>query len=560
MEVSATRPPAAAWAALPADEVMNALATSMRGLAEDEIAVRAARYGANILPQPPRHPWYLELGANFIHLFALLLWAGAVLAWLAGLPQLAWAIVAVVVINGLFSYWQEYRAERAVEELQAMLPRHVTVRRGGQERLISAVEIVPGDLLVLTEGEAIPADARVVTSARLRVDLSSLTGESRPVLRSAAIAEPDGLAVVMLPNVVLTGTAVASGRGEAVVFATGSGTEFGCIAKLVGIQTERPSPLQRELSALTRLVTTLAVVMGVVFFFIATMLGGLSMQLGFVFAIGIIVANVPEGLLPTLTLALAMGVRRMSRRKALVKRLSAVETLGSTTLILTDKTGTLTENQMTVREIWEGDVRQEVMAVEWTPTVASIELLRIAALCCDAQLNHGQNGRMCQAVGDPTEVAILMAGAKAGLVSENLNASPRMAELPFDSVRKRMTTVQRIEGAVVACVKGAPSEVLPRCTNVRHNGEDLLFDSDRRTAATTIQKHMAGRGLRVLAVATRRLDLTAEISDARQLEEVEHDLTLLGLLAMEDPPRREVPNANSRIPSSWSASGHGNRR
>jgi calcium-translocating P-type ATPase len=232
----------------------------------------------------------------------------------------------------------------------------------------------------------------------------------------------------------------------------------------------------------------------------------------------------------------------MSRRKALVKRLSAVETLGATTVILTDKTGTLTENQMSVREIWTSEVHEYFQGDEASSRVAIVELLRTAALCCDAHVNR-RDDNTCQVLGDPTEAAILMAAAQLGLTSEKLATWPRLAELPFDSIRKRMTTIQMFETDAVACVKGAPSEIFARCTTVRHNGADPVFDANRRQAAEAAQKDMAGRGLRVLAVASRAVDPSWPTSDGWRVEDVEHDLTLLGLLAIEDPPRREVPDA-----------------
>ena len=470
------------WAGLDPEAAMAALGSRRDGLNNAEVVERLARYGHNTLPRLRRRPWYLELAANFVHLFALLLWAGAGLAWVAGMPQLAWAIIAVILINGLFSFWQEYQAERAAEALEALLPRQVTARRDGQAQLVPASEIATGDLLLLSEGEATPADARLISAERLRLDVSSLTGESRPITRTVESigAAPDAGAVT-LSNLVFAGTTIASGCGEAVVFATGANTEFGRIAQLTQSQDERPSPLQRELKRVTRVVTILAVVLGIAFFVIGVKLGGLSPASGFLFAIGIIVANVPEGLLPTLTLALALGVKRMARRRALVKRLSSVETLGATTVILTDKTGTLTENEMTARELWAGGANYQLSGTGYEPVgelsrgggaendpAAVTEMLRAAALCCDAHLVLPQNDqRRWTAIGDPTEAAILTAAAKLGLSQEKLAVWPRLAELPFDSTRKRMTTIQRIDGAAVACVKGAPGEIFARCVAVQ---------------------------------------------------------------------------------------------
>src|SRR5574341_18778 len=292
-------------ASMTAEAALAALDSGLAGLSEEEVALRLSRYGPNVLLRVARRHWTSELALNFIYFFALLLWAGAALAWIAGMPQLAWAIVAVILINGLFSFWQEYQAERAAEALAALLTRRVTVRRGGRERLVSAEEIAPGDILILTEGVAIPADARIIREEMLRVDMSALTGESRPVPRSAESVDTTGRMAAMASNLVFAGTSVASGRGGAVAFATGATTEFGRIAALPQIKEERPGPLQRELRRVMRTVTVIAVSLGVSFFAIGTLVAKLPALEGFIFAIGIIVANVPEGLLPTLTLALA---------------------------------------------------------------------------------------------------------------------------------------------------------------------------------------------------------------------------------------------------------------
>jgi len=547
---------AAFWASSSSESVLAALKSRPAGLSQAESRARLLHYGPNALPPAARRRWYLQLASNFVHLFALLLWVGAFLAWLAGMPQLCWAIVVVILINGAFSYWQEYQAERAAEALQALLPRKVTVRRESEERLIAASDVVPGDLLLLTEGVAIPVDARVIVSERLRVDMSSLTGESRPVPRTAQSVEVAGRVSAALPNLVFAGTSVVSGRGEAVIFATGANTEFGRIAQLTQAQTEQQSPLQKELESVTRVVTLLAVGIGLVFFVVGRMLGGLSTVSAFLFAIGIIVANVPEGLLPTLTLSLALGVRRMAGRKALVKRLSSVETLGATTVILTDKTGTLTENEMTVRQLWTSgfDYRVSGTGYEATGRVEPVgnnprdgivdELLRTAALCCDAHVVEPQGPRRrLEVTGDPTEAAILVAACKAGISRDALKSWPRLAELPFDSLRKRMTTIQQIDASPTACVKGAPSELFPRCTSIRWKGTAVPFEESRQRLAREVHDRMAGRGLRVLAVATRRLDDGYQRNGQWRVEDVERDLTLLGLIGMEDPPRPEVSGA-----------------
>lgn len=538
-------------------EVLAALGSRRDGLAEQEARDRLRSAGENRLPRPPRRPWYLQLGRNFLHLFALLLWVAAALAWVADLPQLSWAIIVVVLVNGLFSFWQEHRADVAVEALEALLPRQVTVRRDGEDVAVDAARVVPGDLLVLTEGELVPADARLLAADELRVDLSALTGESRPVPRTDAPDRSGAAMAAQLPNLVFAGTSVTSGRGLGVVFATGARTEFGRIAALTHAQRPRPSPLERELRKVTAFVTALALALGVAFFVVGTLVGGLSNAAGLSFGIGILVANVPEGLLPTLTLALAIAVRRMAMRRALVKRLSSVEALGATTVILTDKTGTLTANEMTVREAWsprgsypftgvglapEGDVRD----ADGRPAAGRedvTELVRTAALCCDTRLVHeGHDPERWKAIGDPTEAALLVGAAKAGVSQAELARHPRLRELPFDSVHKRMTTINAIGGRAVACVKGAPDHVLDRCRAIRTARGAEAMDEAWRARAVQAEMALAGRGLRVLAVAARELG-PAGASPTLTRDETERDLVLLGLIAMEDPPRPETPAA-----------------
>jgi magnesium-transporting ATPase (P-type) len=546
------------WAALSVNDVLSALVTGADGLSAEEAGRRLTRYGPNVLPRPARRGQVREFIGNFIHLFALLLWAGAALAWLAGTPELAIAIVGVIILNGLFSFWQEYQAERAVEALEAMLPQNVTVRRGGLERSVPVSEIVPGDLLVLTEGEAVPSDARVIVAEQLRIDASSLTGESRPMPRFADPVAVGGRLDVALENLVFAGTTVVGGRAEAVAFATGAATEFGRIARLTHVQVERPSPLQRELIRITRVITFIAVAMAASFYTLGVALAGMPPASGFVFAVGIIVANVPEGLLPTLTLSLAFAVRRMAARNAIVRRLAAVETLGAASVILTDKTGTLTENEMTVREVWTlaghfrltGSGYDPTGAIEWVGAQQErsagsfVQTVKIAALCCDAHLlpPDAAGGRW-KAVGDPTEAAIVVSARKLGMTEATLRACPRLTELPFDPARKRMTIVHRIGADTVACVKGALGQLLPRCTSCQSGNESHALNARISDQITAAHDELASRGMRVLAVASRTLDLPDHALAGCRSEEVEQDLTFLGLIAMEDPPRPEVPAA-----------------
>jgi P-type Ca2+ transporter type 2C len=459
------------------------------GLTQEQASARLEEFGPNVLAEPKRTSSVRRFTANLVHLLAVLLWIGAALALVGGLPELTAAILVVILVNAVFAFVQESRAERASEALRRILPRTARVRRGGEEREISAEELVPGDVVILAPGDRISADAEVVSRHELRVDNSTLTGESRPV-------EPERL--------VYAGTHVARGRAEAVVVTTGMATELGRIAELTLQAKETPSPLELELRRVTRLVAVVSFGLGSLFFIVAGFLG-MGLEERFVFAIGVTVANVPEGLLPTVTLSLALGTQRMARRNALVRRLSSVETLGETTVICTDKTGTLTENEMTVERMWSPDQGWfDVEGAGYEPFgrfrqnghVADPrslrKLLRCALLCNDARLTTGPAG--VEVVGDPTEAALVVVAEKGGLRHEHEAARrPRVAEIPFDSERKRMTTVHLVGDRRVAYVKGAAEVLIPRTT----------LRADEQAAALAAAEEMERSALRVLAFARR---------------------------------------------------------
>ena len=514
-------------------------ATRAAGLTSEEALSRLERFGPNVLAEAEGPHWALRFARNIVHLFALLLWVGAGLALLAGMPELSVAIVVVILVNAVFSFAQEYRAERAVEALRRILPQHVRVRRDGRPQDITADQLVPGDVILLAAGDRVSADAELLVDVELKLDMSTLTGESRPVRRHAA-EHPAGGGIDS-PNRVFGGTYVVAGTGEAAVTATGMDTELGRIAALTERAERHPSPLEVEMGHITRLVALLSVSIGVTFFFVAGALGmGLTER--FVFALGVTVANVPEGLLPTVTLSLAMATQRMARRNAIVRRLSSVETLGATDVICTDKTGTLTANQMTVRRVWmPGGLEFAVEGAGYAPQgeirpldgdgdpAALEELARCAALCNDATLTPSQGD--WHVVGDPTEGALLTLAHKAGLDPDReAHRFPRRGELPFDSGRKRMTTVNDTPGGRTAYVKGAPSSILPRTT---------LGEPDRDLALAAADA-MARESLRVLALARRPAPAGA-VTD-----ESERQLELLGLVGMHDPPRPEVADAVQR--------------
>jgi Ca2+-transporting ATPase len=555
---------------LSVEQVFAALGSDPQGLSPAEAQNRLTRYGPNVLREPPRTPLIRILLANFTHLMALLLWIGGGIAFAAQMPTLGIAIWLVNLINGLFSFWQEYKAEQATAALRRMLPSYARVRRGGEEVRILAERLVPGDVLLLAEGDHISADARLVRETELRVDQSALTGEAHPVRKTAEPVSGEGLSRVELPNLVFAGTSVVAGTGEAVVFATGMRTAFGDIARLTQSVGDQLSPLQREMERLTRAVSAIAVGVGLCFFVLAVAIAGIDLANGFIFALGMIVAFVPEGLLPTVTLALAMGTQRMARRNALVKRLSAVETLGCTTVICTDKTGTLTQNEMTVRDIWVGGRSISVSGVGYAPEGQFSEcgapleqpaddaelrqLLLAASLCNDARLippnAQTPSEDRWSILGDPTEAALLVAARKAGIEYETeMRRMPRLRELPFDSRRKRMSVVCRLpqsEGAAhpsagfVVYVKGAPKELLALCASFAAGDVVHPLDDPQLARILAANDQYARAGLRVLAVAQRTLNALPMPCDT---DHIERDLTFLGLVAMMDPPRPEVESA-----------------
>jgi len=519
---------------LSVDQAYASLRSSARGLADDEAQRRLAEYGPNRVEERRGDPQWKRLVREFTHLFARILWVGAALAFVGewhdpgqGMATLGWAIVGVIVLNGVFSFWQEYRAERAVTALRSLLPRRVRVLRAARTVEVAAEALVPGDLVLLAGGDRVPADCRVVQSYALRVDTATVTGESRAAARSAdPCVEDDPLHA---RNLLLAGTALVSGEATALVFATGMHTEFGRIASLSQAAREPLSPLQREIARLSRLVALLAIAMGATCFLVGQWVG-LPFWLNFVFAIGIIVANVPEGLLPTVTLSLAMATQRMARRNALVRHLPAVETLGAATVICTDKTGTLTLDRMTVARLWlaGGFVDARDLTAEAPP---ARRLLETARHCHTVTLvdDHGALRHR----GDPMEVALV---ALADRLLPG-TAAPRVDEVPFDADRRRMSTVHERDGRRTVYCKGALETVLPLCTHVEQADGTVPLGPIRRQAFIDAQETLAADGLRVLAFAHRELDAGSAKGP------FESALVLSGLVGLEDPPRPEVPAA-----------------
>lgn len=454
-------------------EALQALGSGESGLTETQAAAALPRDGRNVLREQSQRPLILTFLSEFTSPMAILLWAGGLIAIAAGIRQLGVAIFAVNVINGVFGFWQEYRAERATAELKKMLTSSATVVRGGEIRDIPAEELVRGDLMVLAEGERISADARVVEANDLQVDQSTLSGESRPVHRSALALDEDP-PIAQRRNMVFAGTNVASGDGRAVVTATGMSTEFGRIAHLTQSVERKASPLQQELAHLTRQLSLLALGLGAFFVAVSVLFVGEPLSTSFIFGLGMVVAFIPEGLLPTVTLSLALAVQRMAKQNALVKKLSSVETLGCTTVICSDKTGTLTQNQMTVLRLWlpgesyevtgrgyatDGDILRNGIRQDAAANVGLRALLEAASLCNNSALRSPEGvGQEWTVHGDPTEACLLVVAAKCGIdVARLHHEQPRVKELPFDTHRKVMSTIQRVATREVATRQGGPA-------------------------------------------------------------------------------------------------------
>ncbi|MFZ5512080.1 MAG: cation-translocating P-type ATPase [Pseudomonadota bacterium] len=522
-------------AASSVDEVLAGLRSARTGLAAAEARRRLAEFGPNRVEELRGPPLALRFAREFTHFFALVLWVAALLSFVSeavspgqGMLRLGVAIVGVILINGAFSFWQEYRAERAVAALRALLPPSVKALRDGNLVAVDAAQLVPGDVILLGAGDRVPADCRLIEAYGLRVSLATISGESVPKARSAE-SDAAGRADEAR-NLMLAGTTVLSGEGRAVVYATGMHTEFGGIAHLTQTAGVAPSPLQREIARLSRLVALLSGLLAVAFFFIGQSVG-LSFWESLLFGIGILVANVPEGLLPTVTLSLAMATQRMARRRALVRHLPAVEALGATTVICCDKTGTLTENRMTARHVYFD--RRFAAADAQDLRGAPEHFLRAALLCHSAV--RGEADGAGKWVGDPLEVALIEMAARAGFDAAGWR---KLGEFPFEAERRRMSVIVADDGRRVLYCKGAPESVMGLCDGVWLQGRRLALDEATGEVYRRSAEDMAAAGLRVLAFACHEL--------ADDEPEQEAGLTLLGLVGLEDPPRAEVAQAVAR--------------
>lgn len=513
---------------LTGEAVLQTLVTSEQGLSEEEAKKRLLEFGLNEIQEVRRTPLYLRFLQQFTHFLAILLFIGAGLSFLSdylhpgeGMFSLGAAIVGVIIINAIFTFIQEYKAEKTVEKLRQFLPFSIRTVRDGREREIPSRYVVPGDIILLSEGNKIPADARLLEASYLMVNNAPLTGESESVRLNSDCAEGE---LLESKNIAFAGATVISGTGRAVVFASGMRTEFGRIAHLTSAVESGLSPLQKEIVTSTRVVAAIAASVGAIFFGLG-LLSSRNFWDNFIFTIGITVALIPEGMLPTVTLALAMGSQRMAKRKALIKTLTSVETLGSVTVICTDKTGTLTQNNMDVRKI---SAEGQILTADNLTGLQNHPIMRTALLCNNARFAEGRYS------GDPTEIALLK---MARGHTENITGK-RVFEIPFDSDRKRMITVHATEGKTCVYAKGALEVLLPLCTHTGEVNDIGPMDEKERIRVVETAHALMDEGLRVLAFAYKDIDrFDPNIADTAELET---GLVFAGLIGLEDPPRPEV--------------------
>lgn len=539
---------------LSVEEAILNLESSKEGLSKDEVEKRFSSFGPNEIQEKRVTPLYVKLLKQFFNFFAILLWVASGLSFLGeylapgeGNINLGIALVVVIFINAFFTFYQEYKAERAAEALKKLLAPTAIVLRNNKEEEISANQVVVGDIIVLKEGDKVPADARLLEQYELKVNNATLTGESVSLKRSI---DPFKGNILEANNVVFSGTTIVSGSGKAIVFAIGMGTEFGKIAGLTQEIKEDPTPLQKEISYFIKYISLIAILLGITFFLVGWSLGN-TFTANFIFGIGIIVANVPEGLLPTVTLTLSIAAQKMAKKNALIKSLNSVETLGSTTVICTDKTGTLTQNEMTVKKVFVNDKEYDVSGVGYKPEgklqldgkdieekeiESIVPLLKTSFFCNDSKITFSED--KYSIIGDPTEGALLVLAKKIIDTDSTCQLEERIFVIPFTSDRKMMSTIYKGE-KTIAYVKGSPESIIGLSNKILNNGKEIeLTPQDKKTLHDKAED-FEKKALRTLALAYR------EVSEKQSYnaEEVEKDLVLLGFVGMIDPPRIGVKEA-----------------
>ncbi|MCW3999664.1 MAG: cation-transporting P-type ATPase [Candidatus Bathyarchaeota archaeon] len=543
-------------ASMPIEGVFDDLKTSPEGLSSQEARLRLKKYGYNKLTERRQLPYLTKFIKHLRDLFGILLIFAAILSFLSDSPSLGVIILAVVFVNIIISMFQESRAEKAMETLKSWMPEYAKVMRDGELKKISVREIVPGDIIQLEEGDRVPADARLIEAFDLWTNNVPLTGESEPQPRSPETVKTVEKAYLYAPNLVFMSTSVAKGQGKAVAYATGMATQFGRIASLTQTIQQEDSPLQKEIASMAKFDFIVAVIVGIAFFIASYLFLKVPPGTSFLFMIGVMVACVPEGLQVTVSSALAINVLKMVKQNVLVKRLSAVQTLGSVTVICTDKTGTITKGEMTVNKLWVKNRVIEVSGLGYMPvgdftingeplqageTKSLDKLLEIAALCNSSKVcaptdrNHNWS-----VIGDPTDGALLVAALKYGQnIDELTNEKPTVDIWPFSFERKRMSTIHALNGDVLVFTKGAPRVLLELSNRVLVDGKEEVMTQETIDEIEAKINEFAAEGLRVIAMAYKRMPKEAYHKGV----DVEKELVFVGIAAMRDPPRIEVKDA-----------------
>jgi Ca2+-transporting ATPase len=536
-----------AWHALEINDVLKHLSTQQEGLTSEEAARRFAEHGPNELKAAHRiSPWEI-LAEQFKNVLIIILIIATVFSAFVGEGLDAIVIGVIILFAVVLGFVQEYRAERAIEALREMAAPTAAVMRDGEEMEIPAREVVPGDIILLRAGDKIPADSRLVESVNLQIEEAALTGESVPIEKRVASMDKSDLAIGDRKNMTYAGTAATYGRGRAVVTATGMDTEFGKIAQLLQTVESSRTPLQDNLDKVGQNLARAAFIIVAVIVGIGLFRGQPLIEM-MLFGIALAVAVVPEALPAVVTISLAIGVQRMVKRHALVRRLPAVETLGSTSVICSDKTGTLTKDEMTARKIFAaGDIfdvsgagyephgKFMLNGTDVSPSESVMRLLTGGTLASDAHIVHSEADGRWHVKGDPTEGALVVAAAKAGLKKVDLDTRfPRIEEIPFTSETKRMTTLHKADGQTIAYSKGAPEIIIDSCARQYTAQGETALDADEKRKILDAAQNMASEALRVLAVAMRT---------NTGIETAEHDMTFLGLFGLIDPPRPEAKAA-----------------
>lgn len=533
----------------PLTKVFKELGTSKSGLKSYQVEKLHKLYGLNKLSEKKDKPLILQFLLEFKNFFSILLLIGAALSFISewlqpnqGSIYIAWALVGVTLLNAIFTFAQEYSAKQAMNSFKDLITTKITVVRHGKELEIDATDLVPGDIMILREGDKIPADARILECYNLKVDHASLTGETEPQLRSVKPTHKDPL---LSRNMVFSGTLVQNGSGRAVVVATGDNTKIGKIAKLTNTVDITTSHMQEQLSGFIKIISIIAIILGVVFFGLGFLTGN-SFWVNMVFAIGIIVANVPEGLLPTVTLTLSIAAKKMAKHNALVKNMDAIETLGSLTVICSDKTGTLTTNQLSVRSFYLNNTlytfnekSQEILANGKKYHIHQIkggQHFRDVLVNCN---NSTYDQASKEGSGDPTEICLKSFVSNFSNLDYVEKHMPRVFEVPFESGKKYMITANKVGNEVKAYLKGAPEQVLAKCSSLSVNRKKSKLSKAKIEELLKVNREYASQGYRVLALAVK--DTKGSKPNEKDLEK--NNYVFYGLVIMQDPPREEVPAA-----------------